>query len=247
MWAAITQQGWTVTPEVSILRLVFWIAYMVGVVVVAAYSATLVSFLTVQGDHLPFDSLDDIQRIGKHRLGILKGSVLEEFFKNQNFIQYFNSLILPYPDTLAKSYKELRAQALKDSDFAYVGTYEIQRLDSVGACTFRSARQHLLFNDGSLGWPKGSPYVQLFDHFISRLRESGLLQKMLLDWYPDSYYSCPDQPVVALGLKQVFTAFVMLGCGALEQSRETLAQSKYLECESKYSLCGNKNRISHGP
>lgn len=73
--------GWTVTPEVSILRAVFWIAYMVGVVVVAAYSATLVSFLTVQGNDLPFDSLDDIQRIGKHRLGILKGSVLEEFFK----------------------------------------------------------------------------------------------------------------------------------------------------------------------
>ncbi|XP_042871083.1 glutamate receptor-like [Penaeus japonicus] len=215
MWAALTQQGWTITPEVSILRAVFWIAYMVGVVVVAAYSATLVSFLTVQADDLPFDSLADIQRIGKHRLGILKGSVLEEFFKNQNFKQYLNSLILPYPDTLAKSYKELRAQALKDSDFAYVGTYEIQRLDSVGACTFRSARQHLLFNDGSLGWPKGSQYIQIFDHFISRLRESGLLQKLLLDWFPDSYYSCPDQPVVALGLKQVFTAFVMLGCGIL--------------------------------
>ncbi|XP_037783612.1 uncharacterized protein LOC119579798 [Penaeus monodon] len=92
---------------------------------------------------------------------------------------------------------------------------------------------------------------------------------MLLDWYPDSYYSCPDQPVIALGLKQVFTAFVMLGCGALasgvflclertvfqfhyhqrrkrdqELSRGTLAQTKYLECESKnYSLCGNKRRI----
>nr|XP_027233431.1 uncharacterized protein LOC113824843 [Penaeus vannamei] len=145
---------------------------MVGVVVVAAYSATLVSFLTVQGDDLPFDSLADIQRIGKHRLGIQKGSVLEEFFKNQNFIQYFNSLIAPHPDTLAKSYKELRAQALEDSDFAYVGTYEIQRLDSVGACTFRSARQHLLFNDGSLGWPKGAPYVQLFDHLFTLMDDT---------------------------------------------------------------------------
>nr|XP_027233433.1 uncharacterized protein LOC113824845 [Penaeus vannamei] len=92
---------------------------------------------------------------------------------------------------------------------------------------------------------------------------------MLLDWYPNSYYSCPDQPVVALGLKQVFTAFVMLGCGALasgvflclertvfqfryyqqrkshqEQSRGTLAPTKYMENESQPSLCGSIKTIS---
>lgn len=85
---------------------------MVGVVVVAAYSATLVSFLTVQGDDLPFDSLADIQRIGKHRLGIQKGSVLEEFFKvgSQAFLSildFFSFSILrnvldflPFPYTV---------------------------------------------------------------------------------------------------------------------------------------------------
>lgn len=65
---------------------------------------------------------------------------------------------------MATSYADLRAMALRDSDFTYVGSYEIQRLDPVGACTFHSARQHLLFNDGALGWPRGSPYVEIFDY-----------------------------------------------------------------------------------
>lgn len=64
---------------------------------------------------------------------------------------------------MATSYDELRSLAMWDSDFAYVGSYEIQRLDPVGACTFHSARQHLLFNAGALGWPRGSPYVEIFD------------------------------------------------------------------------------------
>ena len=54
---------------------------MVGVVVVAAYSATLVSFLTVIDEGLPFESLTDLKQLRTHRLGILKGSVLEEFFQ----------------------------------------------------------------------------------------------------------------------------------------------------------------------
>lgn len=68
-------------PEADSMRTVFWTLYMLGVVVVAAYSATLVSFLTVAGNDLSYDSLADLKRIRTHRLGILKGSVLEEYFK----------------------------------------------------------------------------------------------------------------------------------------------------------------------
>ncbi|KAK3865703.1 hypothetical protein Pcinc_028713 [Petrolisthes cinctipes] len=196
------------------MRAVFWILYVLGVVVVAAYSATLVSFLTVAGDDLPFDSLTDLQRIKSHRLGILKGSVLEEYFKNPNFRDYWRALIEPHPDTLARSYSELRYNAEQDPSYVYVGSYEIQRLDPLGACTFKSARQHLLYNDGSLGWPRGSPYVQLFDHYINKFRESGLLRKLMTVWYPKPY-SCPSDSVIPLGFTQVFTAFVILGVGAL--------------------------------
>ncbi|XP_050714470.1 glutamate receptor 1-like [Eriocheir sinensis] len=213
VWAALTQQGWPDSPEANSLRILFWTIYMVGLVVVAAYSATLVSFLAVADNGLPFESLADLKKLGGYRLGILKGSVLEEYFKSQSFREYWNALIEPYPDTRSTNYKDLRSLAMWDSDFAYVGSYEVQRLDPVGACTFQSARQHLLFNPGALGWPRGSSYVEIFDYYIIRLRESGLLQKLARKWYPQPY-DCNDEPVIPLGFQQVVTAFVALGVGA---------------------------------
>lgn len=73
--------GWPDSPEANSLRILFWTIYMVGLVVVAAYSATLVSFLAVADNGLPFESLADLKKLGGYRLGILKGSVLEEYFK----------------------------------------------------------------------------------------------------------------------------------------------------------------------
>ncbi|XP_045610633.2 probable glutamate receptor isoform X2 [Procambarus clarkii] len=213
VWAAITQQGWPTSPDAGALRVLFWMMYVIGVVVAASYSATLVSFLTVINDQLPFESLEDLKKLPKFRLGIQKGSVLEELFKSQKFLEYWETLIEPYSNTVVKTYTELRALALKSNNYAYVGSFEVQILDPVGACTMKSARQHLLFNDGALGWPQGSPYLQLFDHFINKFRESGLLKKLMDVWYPRPY-ACPGQPVVALGLQQVFTAFVLLSLGA---------------------------------
>ncbi|KAK7079616.1 hypothetical protein SK128_004458 [Halocaridina rubra] len=180
VWAAFTQQGWPTFPELGGLRVIVCIAYSLGLMVLAAYSATLVSFLAVTGNGLPFDSLEDMKKLTGYRLGIQKGSVLEELFKAQNilvywnalivlhqaqnFLVYWNALIAPYSGTVSTTYSELRAQALKDPKFAYIGSYEVQRLDPIGSCTFRSARQHLVFNDGALAWAKDFPYGPVFDH-----------------------------------------------------------------------------------
>ncbi|XP_066955752.1 glutamate receptor ionotropic, kainate 2-like [Macrobrachium rosenbergii] len=211
-WAALTQQGWPYTPDITGLRIVFWTAYVFGVMILTSYSAKLVSFLTVTGNGLLFDSLEDLRALGNYRLGILKGSVLEDFFRKPTFRVYWNSLIAPYEDTLPLTYEELRGSALASPKYGYVGSYEVQRLDPIGACTFRSARQHLLFNDGSLAWGKGFPYGPVLNHYINKMRETGILHKLKLKWYPEPY-SCPAPTVIALDLKTVFTAFVLLALG----------------------------------
>ena len=77
---------------------------MVGVVVVAAYSATLVSFLTVAEQDLPFESLADLKKQGTYRLGILKGSVLEEFF--QVGLVHISPLLAVIPVHFLNNYRE---------------------------------------------------------------------------------------------------------------------------------------------
>ena len=75
----------------------------------------------------------------------------------------WNKLIKPYPDTLASSYGEMRNTSLRDPYYAFIGSYEFQRLDYIGTCSYKVARQKIKFNDGAIAFPKGSMYTRLFN------------------------------------------------------------------------------------
>jgi hypothetical protein len=55
-------------------------AYLSAVVLLAAYSATFISFLTVRHSSLPFTTFEDILEDGTFKLGILERSVELNFF-----------------------------------------------------------------------------------------------------------------------------------------------------------------------
>lgn len=50
-----------------------------GLVLVAAYSAALVSFLTVQRGELPFTSFQGLLEDGTYKLGVTKGAEISYF------------------------------------------------------------------------------------------------------------------------------------------------------------------------
>jgi hypothetical protein len=58
---------------------VYFTAYVVGLVLVAAYSAALVSFLTVQRSELPFTSFHGLLEDGTYKLGVTKGAEVSYF------------------------------------------------------------------------------------------------------------------------------------------------------------------------
>jgi hypothetical protein len=60
-------------------RVVYLTSYVVGLVLVAAYSAALVSFLTVQRDELPFTSFSGLLEDGTYKLGVTKGAEVSYF------------------------------------------------------------------------------------------------------------------------------------------------------------------------
>ena len=55
--------------------------YTVGLVLFASYSATLVSFRAVDDTQLRFQTLSGLENLPGYKLGILKGSALEELFE----------------------------------------------------------------------------------------------------------------------------------------------------------------------
>ncbi|PNF16858.1 hypothetical protein B7P43_G06079 [Cryptotermes secundus] len=98
--------GWTWSWP---CRLVFLSASLAAVVLLAAYSATFISFLTVRHSSLPFTTFEGILQDGTFKLGILERSVELSFFDTatETVMQnVYNKLILPAledapPDTLA--------------------------------------------------------------------------------------------------------------------------------------------------
>jgi hypothetical protein len=51
---------------------VYWLGYVTAVVVMAAYSATLISFLTVQNKEPPFKTLDALVADRSYEMGLLR-------------------------------------------------------------------------------------------------------------------------------------------------------------------------------
>ena len=64
--------GHDVTPRSCACRLVYWLGYVTAVVVMAAYSATLISFLTIQNKEPPFKTLDALVADSSYGMGLLR-------------------------------------------------------------------------------------------------------------------------------------------------------------------------------
>jgi hypothetical protein len=60
-------------------RVVYLTSYVLGYVLVAAYSAALVSFLAVQREELPFTNFKGLLEDGTYEMGVTKGAEVAYF------------------------------------------------------------------------------------------------------------------------------------------------------------------------
>ena len=68
----IMSAGHDVTPRSCACRMVYWLGYVTAVVVMAAYSATLISFLTIQNKEPPFKSSEALGADRSYEIGMLR-------------------------------------------------------------------------------------------------------------------------------------------------------------------------------
>ena len=79
------------TPKSWSCRTVYLTSYLVGVVLLAAYSAALISFLSVKGAVMPFETLHDMLGDETYNLYVPSGVELS-FFRVSSF-QFFKSIL----------------------------------------------------------------------------------------------------------------------------------------------------------
>ncbi|XP_069704868.1 glutamate receptor ionotropic, kainate 3-like [Periplaneta americana] len=91
VFASFCQQGHDTTPYSWSCRLVFFTSYLTGVIVLVAYSATFISFLTVKKAVLPFTDFKGLLQDGTYKLGVLPNSA------QMNYLQPPPPMPLPLP------------------------------------------------------------------------------------------------------------------------------------------------------
>jgi ionotropic kainate glutamate receptor 2 len=79
-------------PRLHSYRVVYMTTYLTSVVMLASYSATLTSFLTVRTVKLPFDNLEEFLKAGTHKLGTLEHSTVLNFFRVSSVAPYMHLL-----------------------------------------------------------------------------------------------------------------------------------------------------------
>ncbi|KAJ4445625.1 hypothetical protein ANN_12307 [Periplaneta americana] len=80
IFGSFCQQGHSVTPVSGSCRIVYATSYLIGVVLQAAYSAALISYLTSQRIVLPFTTFQSLLELGTYRLAVLDRSAQLNYF-----------------------------------------------------------------------------------------------------------------------------------------------------------------------
>ncbi|KAJ9596036.1 hypothetical protein L9F63_012769 [Diploptera punctata] len=122
----LCQQGIAETPSSVSCRVVFITTCMIAVLLLSNYSATLISFLTLRTDILPFTDLQGLLKDGTYMFGTTTKSVFYYQFKDSNdtFIQrLYEKTMATDPD----NFPELKLNGLQrvcSMKYGFLTNYE---------------------------------------------------------------------------------------------------------------------------
>ncbi|KAJ9577295.1 hypothetical protein L9F63_006134 [Diploptera punctata] len=178
--AAFCQQGVEKdTPQFSSCRVLYVTTYFTAVIILASYSATLVSFLTVGKIILPFTDLEDVLRAGTHKLGAVKTSTVLYHFRSAQTGLYqrvqthllhekHNSLVTDIQSGLLRVCQEpYLFMAMNTEVLPYLSQMHCD-ITSLPVTYFRVSL--------SMGLRLYSPYKPFINYELQCLYDQGLLQ-----------------------------------------------------------------------
>ncbi|PSN34360.1 Ionotropic receptor 143 [Blattella germanica] len=176
------QQGHDITPRSSGCRVVYWSAYLTSLVILAAYSGTLISFLTIHRDNFPFNDLPGLLKDPTYKIGTLQ-KYMHYFQGNESGIMFeaYKKKMISKP---IGSYVEgLKDVCEKNMVFwASIDTSGLY-MDNV-ACTILPIPKYGFDFNVAMVLAKNSPYRIFLDHMAALLRDSGILRrKHQLEWF----------------------------------------------------------------
>ncbi|KAI5645988.1 ligand-gated ion channel domain-containing protein [Phthorimaea operculella] len=213
---SVMQQGSEIAPIALAPRMITSIWWFFTMVMVASYVGTLVAFLTVERNVLPFQTIEELASLKSVSYGVVAKGSTETFFKNAN------------GDVYQKLYRNMKRVESNDEGIEMAENSTFAFFSESSAIDYYRHRHCDLLQVGGLldsksygiGMKKESLFKPFIDDALLKLKENGELQKMQDSWWKEKRGGgkCGEKKEEAplqLSMKNMTGAFVVLGGGCL--------------------------------
>ncbi|XP_063993279.1 glutamate receptor 1-like [Diachasmimorpha longicaudata] len=213
IWGIYCQQGLSVFPKETSLRIVYLSIFVSALVSSGAYSASLISFLAVSSSYSPFNTIEEFVADGSYQLIVLKDSPDYHMYKtsNQTLMKKMMSLMKP-TDLLPRSYQEGFNQVCTKRVVFY--THEAIRRAMVNLipCEITAINTGKTETLG-MALPRGSEWRGLINYQIRRFGDNGMLQRLGYKYFTE--YNRNDLRHPSVHLQGIIPIVAVLGAGLL--------------------------------
>ncbi|XP_066598107.1 glutamate receptor ionotropic, delta-2-like [Prorops nasuta] len=178
VWGIYCQQGLSEFPTNSSLRLAYFSIFISALIVSSAYSASLISFLTVTTTTLPFNTLEEFAAARSYKLAVYKHSAEYDMFMNtqDKVLQEMSNLLMPRDELPIMLFGGFKYACTKKVAF-YTTEVMLKTINRQLPCKIyyiESGRIDSL----AMALVKGSPYTGLINYHLQRFRDNGMLNKL---------------------------------------------------------------------
>ncbi|PSN53199.1 hypothetical protein C0J52_04507 [Blattella germanica] len=185
---AFCSQGLNIDSGHSSLRILYFSAHLTALVLSAAYSAQLISFLSIQTFSLPFNSLRELIDIGTYKLGVLANSGQLNNFNTANdslMKEVYTKLIEPDIENLPVSIEEGMQYICKYNKYAFMTSLDVVLglLDHI-SCELMSVLGASIPESLAMSIKKRSPYRGLINFNLQAMRRNGVLKRLRQEEWP---------------------------------------------------------------
>ncbi|XP_021913231.1 glutamate receptor ionotropic, delta-2-like [Zootermopsis nevadensis] len=219
IFGAFCQQGHDLTPRSTSCRLVYITAYLTALVLLAAYSAALISSLTVYRSNLPFQDLEGILRDKTYKLGVVNMSEIYYTVSDPTdkdiFHEVYSKLMLPDQDNFPRTV----LQGLKricNIRYAFMSIPEsVMPLLNQMNCTIVPLAYNTYPISLAMAFSPRSPYTDFWSYRLRMLRDGGVIYRLRTDSWPYLGQDMTKSTTVGVDLKAVAPLLALLSASTV--------------------------------
>ncbi|CAH2241762.1 jg16326 [Pararge aegeria aegeria] len=217
---SVMQQGSEIAPIALAPRIITSVWWFFTMVMVASYVGTLVAFLTVEKNVMPFTTVDELYDQKHIAYGAKTSGSTIDFFKYSTNPKYKEMHSKMVSKGWVVTDNDIGVEKAEKGNYAFFMESTSIEYTKERHCDLIQVGGLLDSKNYGIGMKKQSPYKRYIDNALLLLKESGEIQKLKEIWWKEKRGGgkCGekrDEEQKQLGMKNMLGAFVVLGVGCL--------------------------------